>query len=63
MIVLKHLANEFDIDPYPLRMKLRRKFGKRRRWRWDPNNADDAKQLKAVRDFLRTSIADKSKPR
>lgn len=50
MIVLKHLANEFNIDPYNLRQILRKQFGKpsSRRWRWQ----EDDPNLKATRDFL-----------
>lgn len=53
MIVLKHLANEFDIQPYKLRTMLRKKFGIRRRWRWDETT--EAKDLKKVREFLQSS--------
>lgn len=63
MIVLKHLAKEFDMDPYPLRMKLRKHFGIRRRWRWDENNPADMKSLKEVREFLGSSIAGSDKSR
>lgn len=56
MIVLKHLANEFNQDPYKLRQLLRSKFGKRRRWRWDP--ITEAKELEKVRKFLKSSLID-----
>lgn len=59
MIVLKQLAREFDMDPYALRMKLRKQFGVRRRWRWEENDP----QLKAARDFLRKTIATPNKTR
>ena len=57
MIVLKHLANEFNVDPYKLRQHLRQKWGLRRRWRWDPDLPADAKHLKKVREDLRVSFA------
>lgn len=50
MIVLKHLANEFDIDPYKLRMFLRNTFGKRRRWRWEETDPDLPVIKKAIAD-------------
>ncbi len=50
MIVLKVLAREFDMDPYKLRGELRRKFGVRRRWRWD----EEDRELKKVREFLKS---------
>lgn len=58
MIVLKHLARDFDIDPYALRMKLRKHFGIRRRWRWDPDKPEDQAHLEKVRKFLTDAIAD-----
>lgn len=39
MILLKHLAQKYKADPRRLRAQLRKKFGKRPRWRWE--NADD----------------------
>lgn len=62
MIVLKHLANEFNLDPYQLRMRLRKQFGIRRRWRWDPDLPEDVKHLKKVRAFLTTPIEEPKKP-
>jgi len=52
MIVLKNLARDFDMDPYRLRQLLRTQFGKRRRWRWNPDIPEDQAALKEVRDFL-----------
>lgn len=56
MVVLKHLANEYDIDPYKLRQKLRAKFGEAPggRWRWEEKSPDLAK----IRKFL-----DEQKPK
>lgn len=56
MIVLKHLANEYNLDPYKLRMMLRDKFGKRRRWRWDTANPQDKADLQNVEAFLKDAI-------
>ncbi len=57
MILLKHLAREYDIDPYKLRQLLRKKFPDLkppegyRRWRWeDPQHPD----LIKIRAFLKT---------
>jgi hypothetical protein len=49
MITLKHICREFDIDPYPLRQKLRANIPKRKhqRWRWQP----DDPELKKVREL------------
>lgn len=47
MITLKHICREFDLDPYPLRQKLRAAIPKRKhkRWTWE----DDDPELKEVR--------------
>lgn len=58
MIVLKNLARDYDIEPYTLRMKLRKKFGIRRRWRWPD---EDDPHLKKVREYLKESIANTRK--
>lgn len=51
MITLKHLAREFSLDNlFQLRIRLRKQFGKRRRWRWEK----DDPQLEQVRTFLST---------
>lgn len=63
MITLKHLAREFDVDPYQLRMKLRKHFGIRRRWRWDEATPQDKLHLSQVREFLKTSIEPNPKSR
>lgn len=52
MITLKHLARDFDLDPYRLRMLLRSKFGKRNRWRWDPDKPDDMKDLETIKKAI-----------
>lgn len=49
MIVLKHLAQEFDLDPYKLRKMLRPEFGYHRRWQWENDNDPE---LKRIRKFL-----------
>jgi hypothetical protein len=58
MIVLKHLAREFNIDPFKLRRMLRDKYGdaKGRRWRWE----DSDKELVRIRSYLKTVIPSKS---
>lgn len=52
MITLKHLARDYDYDPYKLRQLLRTHFGIRRRWRWDPSSPDDKAQLDQVKELL-----------
>lgn len=46
-ITLKHICREYDLDPYPLRQKLRANIPHRRnqRWKWEP----DDPQLTEVR--------------
>lgn len=61
MIVLKHLSQEFDVDPYPLRMQLRKVFGKRSRWRWDEANKAELIELEKVRAHLKSWVATKKK--
>lgn len=48
-ITLKHICREFDLDPYPLRQKLRQKLPHKRnqRWKW---KSDDP-ELKQVREL------------
>lgn len=55
MIVLKHLAREFNIDPHKLRMILRslNLEPKNRRWKWE----EDSEQLNKVRAHLLQHIA------
>lgn len=48
MIVLKHLAREFGLNPPMMRRVLREKFGYHKRWQWKP----DDPELQAVRTFL-----------
>ena len=51
MIVLKHLAREFDVPPPKLRKLLRTKFGLQRSWRW--NDVND-KHYRKVHAYLCT---------
>src|SRR4051812_19428430 len=50
IITLKHLANEFDIDPFKLRRMFRKRQGNnpKRRWRWE----EGQEELKEVRQWL-----------
>ncbi|RMH22107.1 MAG: hypothetical protein D6698_01740 [Gammaproteobacteria bacterium] len=53
MITLKHLCREFNLDPYPLRQKLRKalKHKRNQRWQWsedDPQLAEARKIAKAL---------------
>lgn len=61
MIVLKHLSQEFDVDPYPLRIELRKAFGTKRRWRWDDTKPKDVAELALVKSHLKTWIETKKK--
>ena len=49
MVTLKHICREFDLDPYPLRQKLRKHLEHKRnqRWKWKP----DDPQLTEVRQL------------
>lgn len=57
MIVLKHLAREFKLEPYKLRQILRKQFGRStkegtyRKWKWENDNDPE---LLMIRNFLRT---------
>lgn len=53
-VLLKHLAKEYNIDPYILRRKLRPEFGyaTERRWRWDTAKKSERNHLQRVREFL-----------
>ena len=49
MIVLKHLAQIYELSPYRLREKLRGRFGKhpRKRWKWaSPEDPDYLEVIK-----------------
>lgn len=61
MIVLKNLSQEFDVDPYPMRIELRKEFGKRRRWRWDETKPKDMTELEKVKLHLKTWVAGRRK--
>jgi hypothetical protein len=64
MIVLKKLAQQYQLDPYKLRQMLRKEFGKSDvpgryvKWRWEEGDP----MLTKVRNFL-DSIATKPKLR
>ena len=51
LITLKHLCREFDVDPYPLRQKLRKGLEHKRnqRWQWP----DDDPQLAEAREIAK----------
>jgi hypothetical protein len=54
MILLKHLAREFDISPARIRKLLRPHFTPtNRRWRWE----DEDPQLTAIRQHLSISTS------
>lgn len=55
MITLKHLCREYSLDPYPLRMFLRTQFGKRNRWRWDPQSEEEMKDLASIKKAIEES--------
>lgn len=56
MIVLKHLAQEFKLDPHRVRQELRALLGKRSgRWTWEDNDP----QLSTIRNHL-TSLSKSS---
>lgn len=58
MIVLKHLAQQFNIDPYTLRHILRRNryTPNNRRWKWEENDP----QLKQIRETLSNYLNSRS---
>lgn len=49
MITLKHIAREFDLDPYRLRQHLRQNLKHRRyqRWQW-PDNDPQLTQVRTL---------------
>lgn len=44
-IVLKDLSRRFDVDPYPMRMFLRSRFGKHARWKWESEQDPEYQQV------------------
>jgi hypothetical protein len=58
MIVLKHLAREFNLNPTAMRRILREKFGYHKRWQWTPEDPE----LAEVRKFL-SSLPSKKQER
>ena len=61
MITLKHICREFDLEPYPLRQKLRQKLTHRKnqRWKWLPEDP----QLTEVRNIAREMRDATSRPK
>lgn len=53
VVTLKHLAREFDIDPFKLRRMFRKRSGlhPKRRWRWE----EGSQELKEIREWLAKS--------
>lgn len=51
MITLKHIAQEFELDPYKLRKKLRLnlKHSSNQRWKWDPKDPELAEAKKIAK--------------
>lgn len=60
MIVLKHLAREFDLDPRKLRQRLRKQFGTNRRWQWHDETDPHLIEVKAFLSKQRGSTATNS---
>lgn len=59
MIVLKHLAQQFSMDPHRVRQELRSLLGKRSgRWTWEENDP----QLSTIRNHLTSLSKNSSKP-
>lgn len=51
MLVIKHLAREFDIDPYDIRLALRAsglKKPKGEHWKWPDENDKNYKKARAI---------------
>jgi hypothetical protein len=59
MVVLKHLAREFDLNPPALRRILRDEFGYHKRWQW---KTEDDPELIKIRQFL-SSLRSKKQSR
>ena len=59
MITLKHLAREFDLDPYKLRQHLRAHLPHKRnqRWQWTTENPELAKARKIAKSLSETKDA------
>lgn len=57
MITLKHLAQEFELDPYKLRQELRKnlKHKHNQRWQWEPKNPQLA-QARKIAERLKHEI-------
>lgn len=62
MITLKHLCQEYGLDPYPLRQQLRKslKHKRNQRWQWqpeDPQLAEAHKIAKHLSEHLSMQMA------
>ena len=53
MITLKHLCQEYGLDPYPLRQQLRKglKHKRNQRWQWQPEDPQLAKARKIAKQL------------
>lgn len=65
IITVKHLAKEFDWDPYDLRMALR-KAGLtpiNRRWKWEDTKSDHYKKCRKVAQSKKSTATTKPAPK
>lgn len=62
MITLKHIAREYELDPYLYRQKLRQKMkhAKNQRWKW---SEDDPALAQAQQIAKEMNDAKKPKPK
>jgi len=52
-VTLKHLCREYDLDPYPLRQRLRKQLEHRcnQRWQWQDDDPQLAEARKIAKDL------------
>lgn len=61
MRVLKHLAQDYEVDTYRLRQLLRKQFKTNGgRWKWDLNNKEQAAQYASVQSYLTETLSPSS---
>lgn len=58
MITLKHVAREYDLDPYALRQKLRSQLEHKpnQRWQWDEKDPNLSK-AREIAKGMKSNVA------
>lgn len=53
MLTLKHIAREYNLDPYALRQQFRRHLphSRNQRWKFEPNSPQHQDAIKIAKDM------------